>query len=389
MGQFAHGIAPRGEGTCVLKGGRRRVDVLWMGTAETWDLAVSGRAVGLGASPAITPAARADDETSSIEGSRSVGGSAPATPVDEAARLAELRSLGLLDTDPEERFDRVTRLAQRLFDVPIALVSLVDHDRQWFKSRQGLDATETPRDISFCGHAILDNEVLHVSDATRDPRFADNPLVQGEPRIRFYAGCPIVGPSGTKIGTLCIIDRSPRSLSERDTASLRDLAGMVEQELAALALATVDQLTGLANRRGFEQAASQILQVCQRQGAHATLLYADLDGFKSINDRYGHDEGDRALVEFARLLEETFRTSDVIARLSGDEFAVLLTGTPDAKTAAERLRYALDARNETSDRPYFLDASVGSSTLAPHDHDSIADLLQRADASMYAVKRSK
>ena len=317
------------------------------------------------------------------------GGCAPAEPFDEAARLAELRSLGLLDTDAEERFDRVTRLAQRLFDVPIALVSLVDHDRQWFKSRQGLDATETPRDVSFCGHAILGDDVMNIPDATDDPRFSDNPLVRADPHIRFYAGCPIVGPSGGKIGTLCIIDRNPRRLEERDFASLRDLAGMVEQELAALALATVDQLTGLANRRGFELAAARILQVCRRRDAAATLLYADLDGFKPINDTYGHDEGDRALVEFARLLDSTFRGSDVIARLGGDEFAVLLTGTPNPESASDRLERALELRNETSSSPYRLAASLGSSVLASGSDETIDELLRRADSTMYVAKRKR
>jgi GAF domain-containing protein len=112
----------------------------------------------------------------------------PPTPSDETRRLQTLRSLKLLDTLPEERFDRVTRLAKQVFSTPIALVSLVDADRQWFKSRQGLDATETPRDISFCGHAILDDDITIVMDARKDQRFCDNPLVCGDPDIRFYAG---------------------------------------------------------------------------------------------------------------------------------------------------------------------------------------------------------
>ena len=120
----------------------------------------------------------------------------PELPADERTRLEILRSLKILDTLPEERFDRLTRLARKLFDVPIALVSLVDVNRQWFKSSAGLDATETPREISFCGHAILGDDILVVSDTQLDERFHDNPLVTGGPAIRFYAGCPLTGANG-------------------------------------------------------------------------------------------------------------------------------------------------------------------------------------------------
>ena len=159
---------------------------------------------------------------------------APDFPQDEQRRLQALHDLKLLDTLPEERFDRLTRLARHMFDVSIALVSLVDAQRQWFKSRQGLDACETGRDISFCGHAILDESVFLVSDATQDPRFADNPLVTGDPGIRFYAGAPLRDVNGYRLGTLCIIDNKPRSLRESEIAALRDLADCVESEINRL-----------------------------------------------------------------------------------------------------------------------------------------------------------
>ncbi|HEY5309974.1 MAG TPA: GAF domain-containing protein, partial [Casimicrobiaceae bacterium] len=127
-------------------------------------------------------------------------------PPDEELRLRTLRECGVLDTAAEERFDRFTRIAAALFDVPIALVSLVDRDRQWFKSHRGLDATETPRDVAFCAHAILGDDVLHVPDALQDDRFADNPLVLNEPRVRFYAGAPLTLQNGAHAGTLCVID---------------------------------------------------------------------------------------------------------------------------------------------------------------------------------------
>lgn len=309
----------------------------------------------------------------------------PETSVDETTRLAELRLLDLLDSEPEERFDRVTRLAQRLFDVPIALVSLVDEDRQWFKSRQGLDVSETPRDVSFCGHAILGDEVMHVSDAAADERFVDNPLVTDEPRIRFYAGCPIVGPGGSKLGTLCVIDRQPRRLDDADAQALRDLAEMVEREIAALHLATCDELTGLSNRRGFELLATKLLAVCRRRKLQATLLYFDLTGFKQINDGFGHQVGDAALREFARILEDTFRSSDVVARLGGDEFAVLLTGAPDPAEACSRLRRALAERNRAG-VPFAMETGIGLATFDPDDDVSLEQLVARADTAMYDDK---
>lgn len=161
--------------------------------------------------------------------------SAPLPP-DEARRHAVLLDLNLLDTPPQASFDRITRMATHLFKVPIALVSLVDTDRQWFKSRVGVTLTETPRSVSFCAHAILQDDVMVVRDARADPRFANNPLVRGETAARFYAGSPIDVGDGMRIGTLCIIDSVPREFSDADRAMLRDLAGMVAGEIATIEL---------------------------------------------------------------------------------------------------------------------------------------------------------
>lgn len=155
----------------------------------------------------------------------------PDLPADEICRLGALNDLKLLDTDAEERFDRLTRIARRMFEVPIVLVSLVDESRQWFKSRQGLTETETSRDVSFCGHTILDRDILEVRNALLDPRFADNPLVTGPPGVRFYAGAPLETVQGYRIGTLCIIDHRPRSLSPEERLQLRDLADCVAAEI--------------------------------------------------------------------------------------------------------------------------------------------------------------
>jgi GAF domain-containing protein len=152
-------------------------------------------------------------------------------PADEERRLIALHQSGVLDTEPEERFDRYTRIAAALFDVPIALVSLVDRDRQWFKSRWGLDASQTDRDRAFCAHVILGNDVMQVPDALADDRFADNPLVTREPRVRFYAGAPLSLGDGSPVGTLCVADHRARNLDAGQLQLLSDLSKLVEREL--------------------------------------------------------------------------------------------------------------------------------------------------------------
>ncbi len=156
---------------------------------------------------------------------------APLLPLDEFSRLKTLQSLNILNTNSEERFERITRLTQKIFDVPIVAISLIDTNRQWFKSYIGLNVCETSRDISFCGHAILNSEVFEISDALKDERFNDNPLVTGYPKIRFYAGRPLKALDGNKLGTLCIIDNVPKKLSRDDLKNFDDLAMLVENEI--------------------------------------------------------------------------------------------------------------------------------------------------------------
>lgn len=312
-------------------------------------------------------------------------------PADDQRRLDALYSLNILDTAAEERFDRLTRLARRLFDVPIALVSLVDAKRQWFKSSFGLAVRETPREQSFCGHAILRDDLLIVPDALQDQRFHDNPLVTGAPGVRFYAGCPLAVRGGAKVGTLCLIDTAPREFDQDDQALLHDLGRLAEQELESAQLASMDDLTMLSNRRGFSTLAQHALAVCQRQGVPVTLLFFDMDGFKAINDRFGHAEGDLALTAFAEQLRRAFRQSDLIGRLGGDEFVVLLVDAcaDQCDAMLDRLRQGVDAHNAQSQRGYRLDFSAGAVAFDPARHAGIADLLAQADQAMYANKQAR
>lgn len=175
-------------------------------------------------------------------------------PENEAARLSALRDYHILDTLPEQAFDDITLLASQICGTPIALVSLIDQDRQWFKSKQGLEATETPRDLAFCAHALLQpHELLIVPDARQDERFADNPFVTGAPHIQFYVGAPLVSSRGDTLGTLCVIDHQPRELSESQRHTLRVLA---RQVMAQMEL-----------RRNLEELANQMAMRVQIEAA--------------------------------------------------------------------------------------------------------------------------
>lgn len=298
-------------------------------------------------------------------------------PFDELLRLQTLRNLKLLDTDPEERFDRVTRLAKRLFNTKIALVSLVDSERQWFKSRQGLDATETGRDVSFCGHAILDDEVLVVNDAHIDERFSDNPLVTGDPRIRFYAGCPVSAPNGKKVGTLCVIDDEKREMNAEDLKLLRELAGMVEEEFAVASVLSCDPITGLSNYSGFTQVATHLFALCQRTELPITLLQFKLPNLGLIRNALGDDGADRAVTELAQLLLANLRESDVVGRVADDTFLVLLTGTDESNVASarDRILAMLDTRNAANDASFELEVSATSLGYDRSIHDTVEALV--------------
>ncbi|MET0981651.1 MAG: GAF domain-containing protein [Telluria sp.] len=162
----------------------------------------------------------------------------PALPANEKERLALLYELLLLDTPPEERFDRIVEFASSEFNVPICLISLIDADRQWFKARVGMDACETERDVSFCAHALLGNGILLVPDALLDPRFHDNPAVSGPPHVRFYAGAPLTCKDGLALGTLCLVDTVPRTLDPVECAILESLRDLVVRELTSHAAVT-------------------------------------------------------------------------------------------------------------------------------------------------------
>ncbi len=313
----------------------------------------------------------------------------PSRPADDKARVFSLRSLNLLDSDKEERFDRLTRLAVSIFDVPISLVSLVDENRQWFKSCYGISAKETGRDVSFCGHAILGDEAFVIEDTHQDPRFVDNPLVVGEPHIRFYAGYPIRHVDNFILGTLCLIDTRPRHFSHREQLILQGLAELVEREIHALQIATMDELTEIYNRRGFFASANQALNLCRRQSLPVSLVFLDLNKFKQINDRYGHALGDKTLQEFAHLLTLVCRQTDISARIGGDEFVLLLPNATDAevKKILNRFEHLIAQFNIDQAKEYTIAYSYGVVNFDEAIHQSLDDLLAEGDQIMYKRKK--
>ncbi|BDA86761.1 hypothetical protein Sa4125_43030 [Aureimonas sp. SA4125] len=306
----------------------------------------------------------------------------------EQERLCALDRYDVLDTPPEEAFDRITRLVRRVFNVPISAISLIDGHRQWFKSRQGIDVLETDLTQSVCYLAVKQEQPLVVENALVDPRVCDNPSVTGGLRLRFYAGIPLLTPEGHAIGTLCAADTEPRSFSAADLDILSDLATLVMSELELRMLATADALTGAMSRRTFRDEAGRALSLAQRHDHDLSLLMLDLDHFKQVNDAHGHGTGDRLLRETVAVCRAGIRTSDMIGRLGGEEFAILLPHTkPSAALAvAEKLRSSIaGVRLSVGPGSISGTASFGVCGIDRSVHH-IDTLLQRADAALFAAK---
>jgi diguanylate cyclase (GGDEF)-like protein len=312
-------------------------------------------------------------------------------PANDVDRVQNLRSFAVLDTPPEEAFDRITRLVSALLDMPIALVSLIDGERQWFKSRVGLEVDETPREQAFCGYAILDDLVFSVTDATQDERFADNPLVIGDPRIRFYAGAPLTTREGYNVGTLCVIDRKPRTLDDNQLAILRDFAALALRELELHKAAAIDGLTGVFNRSGLTAAGQSEVARAARQGEQLSVAIIDVDRFKDINDTYGHAGGDVALRQVALVCQSVVRGMDVVGRLGGDEFGLLLPGADAQAAGAVARRIAAQVSGTEllpGDDRAEITLSVGVASYDPAEPDLVA-AWARADAALYQAKATR
>lgn len=328
---------------------------------------------------------------------------------EEMSRVAALRELHILDTPIEDRFERITRLARRLLGVPIAAISLVDAARVWYKSIQGLDATEIPRGDSFCSHTIESDEMLVVTDASSDARFASNPLVTAAPGIGFYAGCPLHAADGQRIGALCIIDHKIRRLSRDDRQMLTDLASLVETELRDSAFkqvhldllaklgggqgaGLVDPLTRLWTREGIFELLDREVGRVAAGDASLGVVMADLDHFKDINERYGQPAGDEVLRQVARRMLGSLRQRDAIGRFDGEAFIAMFVD-PDSQLSTMRIADRLhkrigDGPIRVGELAMPVTASLGLVYLPAGAGATLDTIISRADAALQQAKRT-
>ncbi len=337
----------------------------------------------------------------------------------EAARLAALAGYGILDTLPDTSYDDLVAIAAGICDAPMGSVALFDAERKWFKSQRGFSLASMPRHAAFGEHAIKQpHEILVVPDALADTRFINNPLVAGEPKVRFYAGAPLVSSSGAAVGTICVMDRTPRDLAPFQREALASLSRQVvnllelglahrkltshlserewyEQQLlgyqkeliaenAQLTEATrTDSLTGLFNRRAFGGILEKAIAATMFDCEPLSMAIVDIDHFKAINDRNGHPAGDKVLITVANVLRANCGENNSVARIGGEEFAIIFpcANLEQANLQCERLRSLICALHH--DFP--LTVSIGLAAL--RIGDSVSSLYARADEALYAAKR--
>lgn len=342
----------------------------------------------------------------------------PEKPANEAIRLAALYRYNILDSEREKSFEDLVIIAKAVCGASMAAVTLVDAERQWFKSIQGIDARELPRSESMCGHAILQpSEVMVVEDARQDVRFHDNPNVTGDPGIRFYAGAPLISTDGLALGTLCVFDPEPQQMDAQQTEALAALSRqvMLVMELRRFALdiqdhmverddyerllseyhdvllaqnadlaeqSRTDALTGLPNRRAMSVALDASLLDAQGQPRPTALALVDIDHFKHINDFNGHATGDRVLAELGVLLRAQFAGRGMAARYGGEEFVVLMPDT-DLRTAELQCEFL---RTAVAELPLGFPVTVSIGVAAHSAGDTVEQTLARADAALYRAK---
>ena len=309
--------------------------------------------------------------------------------LEEAMRLDALERQQITDTPRDEAFDRIVRLACAALNAPIGAITFIESERQWIKAEQGLGLHETPRDMSFCTHALTGDDVMVVEDARHDPRFAGNPFVSQQDGIRFYAGAPLHTKEGYKLGTLCVVDHIPRKMTRRDRDLLKDMADVVVSEMELRRRVGTDALTGLYTRRFVDELGMREIIRARRDGESLTAAFIDADRFKVINDTYGHPAGDAVLRAIGPACKRALRTTDILGRYGGEELVLLLPqlNLEQAKPVLERVRQDVEAMVIPELMGHPVTVSIGAAELGENDL-TITDLLGRADKAVYRAKQS-
>ena len=320
----------------------------------------------------------------------------PPPPANEPERLASLDACGIMDTPREERFDRLTRLAKKLYHADVSFLGFIDHEQQWMKSvTSNLIGPFIGRKQSVCQLIISTGEPLVIGDIQTDERFDGHPVVPMIP-LHFYAGVPLMATPDLAIGSLCIMREKPGIEADFDIAPLQALAAIAIDELELRSLnrdlnrmTRVDALTGLTNRRGFDEALERAQVRCRRTGESLAVMMIDIDYFKALNDSFGHQGGDVALQAIGALMSAAFiRKDDTIARYGGEEFAAILTGSDvtGAMLVAERVRQALSKAAIPHPKTGSLTVSIGV-TARPGTNIDGEQMIAEADAALYEAKR--
>lgn len=314
-------------------------------------------------------------------------------PFNEKARQLAVAELGLATPAPDSGFDGIVRLAAGALQAPLAAFSVLSDERLIFKSAIGFEPHGTGRGIGFCGHTVLQRQVLAVDDARQDPRFSGNPLVTGSPAIRYYLGAPVRAPGGTQVGAICVMDRQPRRSSDGDRRLIADLARQLENELLLRATQVRDPLTGLYSRDSFCELADPAWRRARGEGHHVSLLLFSVDRYLSFCRAWGRDGTNGVLQQVAQGIEQAIPGGDyVLGRLRDERFALLVTRehAGGARELGDSIRRSVEQHcrrwTERYGRTITLSVGHASDGDSGERDRSLTDLLERAQAVLVQAK---
>lgn len=305
----------------------------------------------------------------------------------ELSRLQEFERVNPLAHASDASFNAITKLVQTTLDMPYVAISLIDHDTQHLKAKQGFDIASTPRSQAMCEHVLQSRSPLTIEDLTEEPEFAGLSAVSASLHLRAYIAAPLITDSGHVLGSLCAFDTQPRRFTAEQIDTLNQFATVVSELFELRKEVDYDFLTKVFNRRGFETVLRREMARLNRDGAPCTLAMLDLDHFKHVNDTYGHPVGDTVLKALTKMVKVNMRESDYLARLGGEEFALLLPNTPiiGALKVADRIRAAVAAFRLEEHPDLALTVSIGLVDIARYRNDFDA-MMRDVDNAVYISK---